>query len=288
MYKISDFKVILSDIPFDYSSDFMFHSTAASEDQTDLLLLFLLGNEKYLPNLEKHPNNIAGIICNKDKAGFVKEGYNVIICDYPEKLFWGIHNHLDYETDFKTVISGETNISNRAVVAEKNVHIGKDVVIEDNVVIRENVFIGEGSVVRAGTVLGGEGFQVFNDKMSGKTMTVRHKGKVLIGANVDIHYNSCVDKALFRHMSTIIEDNCRIDNLVHLGHGVHLKKGVLVAAGAILAGYTTVGENSFVGINACTRQFSEIGCHSLVGMGSTVLSRVDDNSTVATIPARKI
>lgn len=288
MFKISDFSHLNLQIPFYFITDFEFYSTAASEDASNQMLLFYLTDEKYLRSLKKHAYNIAGIICSDKIAKVLGPDFNVVITDYPDALFWHIQNNMKYESDFDTYMEEGCYISNKAVIADKNVRLGKNIIIEDNAVIKENVQIGDNTVIRSGAVIGGDGFQIFRDKVSDKAMVIKHFGNVVIGNNVDIKYNTCVDKALYRHRSTIIEDNCKIDNLVHVAHGVHLKKGVFVAAGATFAGYTTIGENTFVGVNSCTRQFVSIGNNCLVGMGGAVMRNVEDNSTVSTIPAKNI
>ena len=47
-------------------------------------------------------------------------------------------------------------------------------------------------------------------------MGVKHLGGVKIGKNVEIQHNTCVDKAVYPWDDTIIGNNSKIDNLVHI------------------------------------------------------------------------
>ena len=46
---------------------------------------------------------------------------------------------------------------------------------------------------------------------------------------------------------TIIEDLCRIDNLVQIGHNAHIKKGAILVAQVGIAGSSTIGSYCALG-----------------------------------------
>jgi UDP-3-O-[3-hydroxymyristoyl] glucosamine N-acyltransferase len=52
----------------------------------------------------------------------------------------------------------------------------------------------------------------------GGTSRCRRSGRCVIGADVEVGANSCIDRGSIG--STIIGDGCKIDNLVHIGHNV--------------------------------------------------------------------
>ncbi|MCP5369263.1 MAG: UDP-3-O-(3-hydroxymyristoyl)glucosamine N-acyltransferase [Rickettsiaceae bacterium] len=163
------------------------------------------------------------------------------------------------------------NIADTAKIAD-NCYIGHNVVIEDNVeigensIIESNSFIGYGVkigkraridanvsithsiigddvVILPGARIGQEGFGFATYK--GQHKKVLHIGKVIIGNDVEIGANTCIDRGSMNN--TIIEDRCRIDNLVQIAHNVHLKTGTVIVAQVGIAGSTTLGKYCVVG-----------------------------------------
>ena len=171
---------------------------------------------------------------------------------------------------------------------QPGVVIGPDVVIGDNAVILagskiRHSRIGHNLVCNEDAIIGANGFTMAEDE-SGDKFRIPSLGKVIIGDNVEIGVNdniSCGSGG-----DTVIEDNVKIDALVHIGHDVRLHKNVEITAGAIIGGFDDLGEKAYVGINAVLRNRITIGDNAIVGMGSTVTKSVDSNVTVAGNPAR--
>ncbi len=65
-------------------------------------------------------------------------------------------------------------------------------------------------------------------------LDVPQLGRVIIGNDVEIGANSCIDRG--SGPDTIIGDGCKIDNLVQIGHNVHFGKGCVVVAQVGVAG----------------------------------------------------
>ena len=136
-----------------------------------------------------------------------------------------------------TKIGKNCSISPLAVIAKENVIIGDNVVIEEFAVIRDNVTIGDNCVIHAGVKIGFNDFEY--KKENGKLFTVAHYGGVILGEEVELHPNTCVNKALYPWDNTVIGDRCKIDMLVQVSHGAvsytHLdvyKRQGLSSAGA--------------------------------------------------------
>jgi len=265
---------------------FQFYSTAPIEEKTNLPFLFRLRSIRYLKYLIEHRENVAGVICPYEIADEISNYFPTIGASEAERLFWIIHNKLYCPSNSIANIGNNCSISSSAALSKTGIIIGDNVIIEENVVIREGVSIGNDSIIRAGCIIGGEGFQHYKNAVG--SLSIRHLGRVEIGSNVEIQYNSCVDKALYVYMATIIGDGSRIDNLVHIGHGANLASGVFVASGAVIGGYANIGKDSFIGMNAAVRQHVCIGAESLVGMNSGVIRNVESKKTVAGFPARAI
>jgi sugar O-acyltransferase (sialic acid O-acetyltransferase NeuD family) len=63
-----------------------------------------------------------------------------------------------------------------------------------------------------------------------------------------------------------------------ISHDVKIKDYSTIAGGVCISGNTTIGESSYIGTNSSIREKLSIGNKCLVGMGSNILSNVDDNT----------
>ena len=73
---------------------------------------------------------------------------------------------------------------------------------------------------------------------------------------------------------TEIGSDCYILAYSHVAHDVAVSDSVTLATQALLGGHATVGDHAYVGLGAETHQFTRIGRHAMVGMGSTILKDV--------------
>ena len=186
-------------------------------------------------------------------------------------------------------ISETATIGNGAYI-EPDCFIGPGVVIGDNArllkgtVIRHAV-IGDCFYSNEYAVIGSNGFTMTEDD-EGSKIRIPTLGRVLIGHNVEIgaHDNiSCGSGG-----DTIIEDNVKIDALVHIGHDDHIFKNVEIAAGTVLGGFVNIGESVFIGINSSVRNRTDVGDSTFVSMGASVMKSVANNQTVIGYPARPL
>jgi UDP-3-O-[3-hydroxymyristoyl] glucosamine N-acyltransferase len=145
--------------------------------------------------------------------------------------------------------------------------------------------IGENCQICPTAKLGNEGFG-FEPDENGDLVFFPHFCGVNIGNNVRIGSYVCVDRGNLR--DTIICDNVKIDNLVHIAHNVKIGKNTMVVAGSVVCGSVEIGENCFIGANSTIRQHLKIGNNSIVGMGSVVTKNIPDNEVWAGNPAKKI
>lgn len=184
-------------------------------------------------------------------------------------------------------ISEDCKIGERAYIEPgciigPDVKIGKNAVILAGSVIRRAT-IGDNFYANEYAVVGANGFTMAEDE-NGNRIRIPTLGRVIIGNNVEIgtHDNiSCGSSG-----DTIIENNVKIDALVHIGHDVHLHRNVDITAGGIIGGFDELGEHSYVGINAVLRNRITVGERAVIGMGSTVTRSVDSGITVVGNPAR--
>lgn len=239
-------------------------------------ILTFIENEEYILSLSK---NISCIICNKEMRDRIPKDYGIIVSKNPRSTFYTIHNFISEipRLNKKTQIGENCTISEDARIASNNVNIGKNVIIEDFVVIRENVYIGDNTIIRSGAKIGGEGFQFNKDE---KRFFIKHIGGVIIGNNVEIQYNTCIDKAVFQYDNTIIGDNTKIDNLVHVGHGVKIGKNCLITAGVTIAGSTVIENDCWIGVGANISNSIKIKNQARVNIGAVVTKNVKEKNAV--------
>ena len=159
-------------------------------------------------------------------------------------------------------IGDNATIENSVFIGE-NVKIGKDCLIKSGSKVESNTSIGDGFICHQNVVLGSDGFSfttqsgesIFerlnnkqtksNDAKKKGFQRVASVGGVLIGDNVEIGANTCVDKGTLK--DTVIGSGSKIDNLVHIAHNVLLGRNCLICGQVGIAGSTEVGDNVIMG-----------------------------------------
>lgn len=247
----------------------------------DKRLLTFIEKKEYIEQL---PKNIVALICTKDVAQFIPENYGVVVCDNPRLKFFEIHNLLSKNEAyaravFSTKVGEGCQISDRAIIAKNNVVIGKNVIIEDLAIIKENTVIGDNCIIRSGAIIGGEGFE-FKRNAQIDIIPVKHCGGVILKDNVEVQYNTCIDKAVYPWDDTIIGEHSKLDNLVHIGHAVKVGNRCLLAANSLIGGRTVIGDDSWVGISATVSNGLVIGEKCKVNLGAVVTRNVEDGMSV--------
>ena len=169
----------------------------------------------------------------------------------------------------------------RDLVAERGLkHILKDSRNSSDIVI-----IGENCNIKEGAVIGTDGFGYERNEVN-ELEKFPHYGKVIIGKNVDIGANTCIDRGNLE--DTIIGDGTKIDNLVHVGHNCKVGKNVIIVAGTVLGGHTVIEDNCIIYANVMTKPWTRIGSGSVIGANSFVNKDVPVNEIWAGVPAKKI
>lgn len=244
-------------------------------------ILSFVESEKYIDSISK---NVTALITTEELGEKLKDRFGIIISKKPRLDYFILHNILSNNKEYKrkefdSKISSSAKISNLAVISDKNVIIGENVIIEEFVVIRENTVIGDNCIIRSGVKIGGEGFEY---KRSDKEiMNVNHCGGVIIGDNVEIQYNSCIDKALYTWDNTVIGSYSKLDNLVHIEHGVKIGERCLIASRATFGGRTILGNDSWIGLGAIISNGLVLGNKVSVSLGSVVTKNLEDNNKVS-------
>ena len=230
-----------------------------------------------------------------------------VTVDKPSLCFAHLSNFFYPRILSNGIIEINSNINSNAIIG-KNVQIGSFTTIKDNTTIEDGVIIydncvigpnvsisknsiiyshnkisncdiGNESLIQSGCIIGDRGFGFTPDEK----IELIHNGNVIIGNNVQIGSNCTIDKALFD--STIICDNVRIDNLVHIAHGVSLGNGTIIAAQTGIAGSTIIGNNCMIGGQVGISGHLVIGNNVIIAAKSGVTKNIRDNSKIAGFPA---
>lgn len=160
--------------------------------------------------------------------------------------------------------------------------IGNDTIIWSGTVIRERCHIGNNGIIHPNATIGADGFGFRPDPEKG-LVKIPQIGNVIIGNNVEIGANSCVDRGKFS--STILGDGCKIDNLVQIGHNSKLGKSCIMAGNSGLAGSVTLGNGVIIGGSASIKDHTIIGDGAIVGAGSGVTGDIPAGKVMLGYPA---
>ncbi len=170
-----------------------------------------------------------------------------------------------------------------SAVVHPSVWIGDGVEIGDHVTLLPNTALAAGVRIQAGTVVGGDGFQVA-DIGRGRFL-VPHAGGVVAGEGVSIGSNCCIDKGLFS-VVTSLGAGTMLDNLVHVAHDVTIGARCTLTAKVELSGVVTLEDDVWLAPNTCCNQFVRFGRGAYTGTGSVVVRDVAPFTLVRGNPAK--
>lgn len=135
------------------------------------------------------------------------------------------------------------------------VRIGKNARILARTVIK-NAVIGDNFICGENNTIGTYGFIMADDDSKNK-IRIPSLGGVLIGNNVEVGSSANISRGSAE--DTVIEDNVKIDALVHIGHDVYIHRNVEITASAVIGGFDELMEGVYVGINAAVRNRRRVG-----------------------------
>ncbi len=160
--------------------------------------------------------------------------------------------------------------------------IGNNTIIWSGAVVRERCKMGTGCIIHPNATIGADGFGFRPDPERG-LVKIPQIGNVVLGNNVEIGANTCVDRGKFS--STVLGDGCKIDNLIQIGHNSKLGRFCIMAGQSGLAGSVTLGNGVLIGGSASITDHVTIGDGSIIGGGSGVTKDVPAGVTLLGYPA---
>ena len=148
------------------------------------------------------------------------------------------------------------------------VSIGAGSRLYANVTVYDDVDIGARAILHSGCVIGADGF--------GFAMAGDHYekfpqiGRVVIGDDVEIGANSCIDRAALG--VTWIGDGVKLDNMVHVAHNCRIGRHVVVAAQTGFSGAVVVEDYAVIGGQVGIGDKARIESRAVLGSGCGVLT----------------
>jgi UDP-3-O-[3-hydroxymyristoyl] glucosamine N-acyltransferase len=162
------------------------------------------------------------------------------------------------------------------------VTVGEDTRMDARVICYAGARIGRRVILKAGAVIGGDGFGYLS-RGSGHER-IPHVGGCVIGDDVEIGSNSCVDRGSLD--DTVIGQGTKLDNLVHVGHNVRIGERCLLMAGVGVAGSTRLGNDVILSGHVGVVDHLSIGDRVQVAAKSAVIGNVPPDSVLSGNPAR--
>ena len=252
--------------------------------------------KKYKPEFCTLLNNGSKVlaIVTKEYEGQLDCSY--IVSSNPRLDFIRVLSEFYAEKRPKGSIHSSAIVEDGAIIAEDAVIgpmcyvsagsiIGNRTILHSSVVVDNKTIIGDDCEIKSGVIIGQSGFGFERDE-NGFPIKFPHFGRVVIGNNVYIGANTAIDRGTLG--DTIIENNAKIDNLVHVAHNCHIGEGSFVIACTILGGGTNIGKNCWIAPNVSIKEQTRINDGALVGLGAVVLKEVEASSVVVGNPARKL
>ncbi len=195
----------------------------------------------------------------------------------------------------------------------------EDVVVGPNVVIGAGAKIGRGSRLSAGAVIGpgvaigrnceigphaSIGFALIGDRVriyagarigeagfgatagAAGVVDVPQLGRVILQDGVTVGANSCVDRGAFE--DTVVGENTKLDNLVHIGHNTRVGRNCVMAAYVGISGSVVIGDGVAFGGGAGVADHVTIGDGAQIAAHAGVFREVPPGETWSGSPAQPI
>ncbi|MDF1728561.1 MAG: UDP-3-O-(3-hydroxymyristoyl)glucosamine N-acyltransferase [Sulfitobacter sp.] len=189
------------------------------------------------------------------------------------------------------------------VFVGQDAQIGPDGLLREHVSIGARIRIGARFIAQPGARIGGDGFSFVTaepssveaaratlgdrgDSTAQPWIRIHTLGSVTLGDDVEVGMNSTIDSGTIR--DTLVGNNTKLDNLVHLGHNVVVGENCLLCGLVGIAGSVTIGSNVVLGGQVGVSDNVFVGDGVIAGGGSKILSNVPAGRTILGYPATQM
>lgn len=179
-----------------------------------------------------------------------------------------------------TIIGDGTRIMHNCCIFD-NVVIGERTSIYPGVCIYSNCQIGDDCLIHSGVCIGVDGFRFEQDIERKVVRKWLHVGGVVIGNRVEIGANTAIARATFEGDATIISDDVKIDNLVHIAHNARVRARTVIVTQSCIGGSAKIGEDAWIGIGASISNGVTIGNRAKVLLNAVVAYDVAEDEIVS-------
>ena len=141
--------------------------------------------------------------------------------------------------------------------------------------------MGDDCYIYTGARIGqdGFGFQLIN----GQHKRIPQVGRVIIGNDVEIGANTCVDRGALD--DTVIGDGVRVDNLVQIAHNDKMGRGCVIVSQTGIAGSCTFGDYVVCGGQTGFADHLNVGSGAQVAAQSGVMRDIEPGAVLMGYPA---
>jgi UDP-3-O-[3-hydroxymyristoyl] glucosamine N-acyltransferase len=237
--------------------------------------------------------------------------FSVLKVDDPHLSFARIARLFHPEPPPPPGIHPSARVDGEARIGEA-VSLGPGVVVEDGARVGRGTWVGPGTLIGRGARIGvdcrlGHAVSVLHGVELGDRVRVHagarigtdgfgyvpapdgaHKvpqiGGCVIGDDVEIGANCTIDRGALDH--TRIGDRTKLDNLVHVGHGVSIGSDCLIAAHVGIAGSCVIGDGTQMGGQAGVASHLKIGAGARIAGQAGVVQDVPAGAELGGTPAR--
>lgn len=146
--------------------------------------------------------------------------------------------------------------------------IGDGSVIANHAVIAPGVRIGRRCLIKSHSVIGEAGFGMEFEE-DGRPLRLPHLGGVILGDSVEVGALCTIARGTLG--DTVLENDVKLDDHVHVAHNCRIGAGTLITACAEISGSVQLGKRVWVGPNAAINNDLKIADETLIGIGAVVL-----------------
>ena len=248
-------------------------------------------------------------VTTKDFAAFIPEGVALLFNDNPKMAFLKLNEAMYAEYKPQIGISPKASVHPSAKIG-RNCFIGDCAVVDENAEIGDECRIEAGAYIgRAckigdrcriganasvaycimgndcyiytGARIGADGFGF--EMVGGQHHRIPQIGRVIIGNDVEIGANSCVDRGALD--DTVIGDGCRVDNLVQIAHNDKFGQGCVLVAQVGVAGSCHFGDYVVCGGQTGFADHLNVGSGAQIAAQSGVMRDVEPKAVLLGTPA---
>jgi UDP-3-O-[3-hydroxymyristoyl] glucosamine N-acyltransferase len=218
-----------------------------------------------LKNISNCNNCIVIVPNNCVERNFENKNIKVHKSEYPKKLFSEIINY---------ALLNEEN-AHYLERQKKSVYKPNSKVSESSIIF-EPCEIGEYFLIEEFSVIGQDGWSSITDA-NDIFKQFPHIGGVKIGSNVSIGSYVTIDRGTLT--DTIIGNNVRINDRVHLAHNVVIGNNTKIGANSCISGGTKIGNNCYIGPGVIFVGHNVICDNCIIGAGTIVTKNITEPGT---------